>query len=113
MAVVQTDVYGNPMESEGFLSGLASKFGFGGNTGSSINGLGMTGGVLGGLSTLGNTFLGYKQYGLAKDAFNFNKDMKEKEYTMAKDAYDRNVTRANSVGSQMQAGSVPTPARVG
>lgn len=102
MAVIQTDVYGNPMESEGFLSGLASKFG-----------LGMTGGVLGGLSTLGNTFLGYKQYGLAKDAFNFNKDMKEKEYTMAKDAYDRNVTRANSVGSQMQAGSVPTPARVG
>lgn len=100
MAVIQTDVYGNPMESEGFLSGLASKFGFGGNTGSSINGL-------------GNTFLGYKQYGLAKDAFNFNKDMKEKEYTMAKDAYDRNVTRANSVGSQMQAGSVPTPARVG
>lgn len=51
-------------------------------------------------------YLGNKQLGLQEDAFNFNKAMKEKEYAMAKDAYDRQVARADSIGSQMRAGKV-------
>lgn len=65
--------------------------------------LGDFAGLAGGLA---NTFAGFKQLGLAEDAFNFNKGMKEKEYAMAKDAYDRNVARAKSVGDQMRAGKV-------
>lgn len=68
--------------------------------------IGNTGSVLGGIGDLANAWTGYQQLGLAKKAFNFNRDMKEKEYAMAKDAYDRQVNRANSIGSQMQAGRV-------
>lgn len=75
----------------------------------SFKGLGTLQGVgvgLQGLGTLANAFMGYKNYKLAKDAFNFNKDMKQKEYAMAKDAYDKNVARAKSIGSQMREGKV-------
>jgi hypothetical protein len=53
-----------------------------------------------------NTLTGMKQLGLQKDAFNFNKQMQEKQYGLAKDAYDRAVKRADSIGNQMQAGKV-------
>lgn len=98
----------------GFKSdGLASSFGNilgsdgkGGILGMSketLGGLGDLGGLAGGLAS---TYAGFKQLGLAEDAFNFNKAMKEKEYAMAKDAYDRNVARAKSVGDQMREGKV-------
>lgn len=76
------------------------------STSTGLSGLSGLSALAGGAGDLMGAYTGYKQYQLAKDAFNFNKDMKEKEYAMAKDAYDRNVTRANSVGSQMQAGKV-------
>ncbi len=53
-----------------------------------------------------NAFTGMKQLGLQKDAFNFNKQMQEKQFGLAKDAYDRAVKRADSIGSQMNAGKV-------
>ncbi|MEA1999014.1 MAG: hypothetical protein U9N61_06815 [Euryarchaeota archaeon] len=58
--------------------------------------------TLGTLSSLAKVGLGFQELGLAKDTFNFNKDMKKKEYAMAKDAYDRNKKRAVSVGNQMR-----------
>lgn len=65
--------------------------------------LGKLGTLAGGLA---DSFMAYKQMGLAEDAFNFNKDMAMKEYNMTKDAYDRNVKRAKSIGDQMRAGGV-------
>lgn len=65
---------------------------------------GKLGDMAGLAGSLANTFMGFKQLGLAEDAFNFNKDMKTKEYQMAKDAYDRNVRRAESISDQMRAG---------
>lgn len=74
---------------------------------------GMSDTTWGNIGTLGNLALGglaaytnMQQLGLAKDAFKFNKDLKNKEYAMAKDAYDRNVARAKSIGNQMNAGKV-------
>lgn len=55
---------------------------------------------------LANTLTAMDQLRLQKDAFAFNKDMKNKEYAMAKDAYDRNVARAASIGEQMRKGQV-------
>lgn len=55
---------------------------------------------------LANTLTAMRQLELQKDAFAFNKDMKNKEYAMAKDAYDRNVARAASIGEQMRKGQV-------
>lgn len=55
---------------------------------------------------LANTLTAMRQLELQKDAFRFNKDMKNKEYAMAKDAYDRNVARAASIGEQMRKGQV-------
>lgn len=77
-------------------------------TGSFLGDLNMDklGNIAGLAGSLANTFMGFKQLGLAEDAFNFNKAMKEKEYAMAKDAYDRNVARARSIGDQMRAGGV-------
>lgn len=49
------------------------------------------------------TWTAMQQLGLAKDAFKFNKDMKQKEYGMARDAYDKNVARRESVSNQMRA----------
>lgn len=54
---------------------------------------------------LAGLYLGNKQLGLAEDQFAFNKDMATKEYALAKDAYDRNVKRAEGIGTQMRAGS--------
>lgn len=53
---------------------------------------------------LAGLYFANKQYGLQKDAFNFNKDMALKEYAMAKDAYDRNALRAEGLGAAMKAG---------
>lgn len=50
--------------------------------------------------------LGYKQLGLGKDKFAFDKDMMNKQYAMAKDAYDKNIQRSDSIGSQMSSGKV-------
>lgn len=47
-----------------------------------------------------------EQLDLAKDAFNYNKMDRDRAYNMSKDAYDREVKRADSIGSQMQAGKV-------
>lgn len=65
------------------------------------------------IGTLGNLGMGLagtvaamEQLNLQKDAFKFNKDMKEKEYGMARDAYDRNVARAAGIGEQMRKGQV-------
>ncbi len=80
--------------------GKGGLFGLDSNT---LNALGKVGSLAGGLA---GTYAGFKQLGLAEDAFNFNKELKEKEYAMAKDAYDKNVARAKSVGDQMRAGSV-------
>lgn len=55
---------------------------------------------------LANTITAMDQLNLQKEAFGFNKDMKNKEYSMAKDAYDRNVARAASIGEQMRKGQV-------
>lgn len=55
---------------------------------------------------LANAYSGYKNMQLKRDAFDFNKDMKQKEYAMAKDAYDRQIRRATSIGDQMRAGQV-------
>jgi hypothetical protein len=68
-----------------------------------MSGLGSIGNIASGLGSL---YLGNKQLGLAEDTFAFNKDMQNKQYAMAKDAYDKNVARAASVGSQMNAGKV-------
>jgi len=78
----------------------ARLFGLGKNTWSNIGTMGNL--ALGGLAAYTN----WQQLGLAKKAFKFNKDMKQKEYAMAKDAYDRNVARAKSIGDQMRAGKV-------
>ena len=76
--------------------------GFGMNTGT-LKGLGSIGNIAQGI---GGLYLGSKQLGLAKDKFAFDKDMVNKQYAMAKDAYDKQVARANSIGSQMNAGKV-------
>ena len=76
--------------------------GFGMNTGT-LKGLGSIGNIAQGV---GGLYLGSKQLGLAKDKFAFDKDMVNKQYAMAKDAYDKQVARANSIGSQMNAGKV-------
>jgi hypothetical protein len=78
--------------------------------GSTLGSVGAGLDIAGGLA---NAYIGYKNYGLQKDKFAFEKDMANKEYAMAKDAYDRNVKRAGSVGSQMQAGAVPSGSNVG
>lgn len=65
---------------------------------------------LGSLGTLGaaglNAWTGMKQLDLAEDTFNFNKLDANRTYEMAKDAYDKNVARAGSIGTQMNAGKV-------
>lgn len=76
--------------------------GFGWNEGT-LKGLGTIGNLASGL---GSIFLGSKQLGLAKDAFNFNKDMANKEYAMALEAYNANKARSESIGNQMNAGKV-------
>lgn len=78
-----------------------------GMKGSTWQGLGT--GVQLGLGAL-NTWGGLEELGLAKDAFNFNKNMAEKEYAMAKDAYDRNVKRSEHVASQMNRRAETLPA---
>lgn len=54
---------------------------------------------------LASLYAGLQGLDLARDQLNFNKDQANKQYAMAKDAYDRNVTRADSIGKQMAAGS--------
>lgn len=78
--------------------------GFGWNEGT-LKGLGTIGNLASGLGSL---YLGSKQMRLAEDAFKFNKDMANKEYAMALEAYNANKARSESIGSQMQAGSVGT-----
>lgn len=84
-----------------------------GLAGSEVGGSKTTGSSLGALGTsldLGmkglNAWTGYKELGLKEDAFNFNKQMQEKQYGLAKEAYDRSVARADSIGKQMQEGKV-------
>lgn len=76
-------------------------------------GFGMNQGTLKGLGTItdmaagiGGLVLGAKQLSLAKDKFAYDKQMMDKQYAMAKDSYDKQVARANNVGSQMNAGKV-------
>lgn len=83
-------------------TGLFGAEGFGMNQGT-LQGLGSIGDIGKGL---GGIYLGYKQLGLAEDKFAFDKDMMNKQYAMAKDAYDKQVARANNIGSQMNAGKV-------
>lgn len=90
----------NSLNNDSFLGRLDSFLGENQNT---LNTLGDIGNLASGLA---GTFAGIKQMGLAEDAFDFNKAMKEREFAMAKDAYDRNVRRAESIGNQMRAGSV-------
>lgn len=66
----------------------------------------------GNIGTIGQLGLGalsaYTNWGqleLAKDAFSYNKEMKDKEYAMAKDAYDRRIAKGTSITEQINAGA--------
>lgn len=78
--------------------------GEGGVTDTAIQGLGA-------INAIGNTVLGFQNYGLAKDTFDFNKKMKNKEYAMALDAYNRQKARGESQSNQARTyGQISSPA---
>jgi hypothetical protein len=67
------DMGGGPMESagRGFFNGADGQQGYGGA-------------LMSGLSSLGSLALGLKQYGIAKDTLNFQKDAFNKNFGMQK-----------------------------
>lgn len=96
--------YMSGAEQEAYFKGLdienaAKDSGFGMNMNTIGTGFNIASG-------LGSLYLGNKQLGLAEDKFAYDKDMMNKQYAMAKDAYDKQVARAGSIGSQMNAGKV-------
>ena len=102
-AMNSIDIYGNPVggQSTGFASGVptdSSLNWWGGvdAAGNQVNGIVPTSLATG--SALAQTWLGFRNYGLAQDQLNFQRDAYNQNYAMQRDAYDRNV--ANQEAAQ-------------
>jgi len=68
------------------------------------NGMSTFGKINAGINTvmgLANLYSTFQQNSLAKKAFNYNKDMMNKNYALTKDAYDRRVRRSQNIGRQV------------
>ena len=57
-------------------------------------------------SGIANAYLGYKNYGLAKDQFNYNKMARDRDYNANKLKYNNALARTNAVQSHYGLGSV-------
>lgn len=63
------------------------------------------------LSGLANAYMGYKNYGLAKDQFNFEKALANANYVNAAKAYNTDLTNAANVGLALGGGAM-TPEQI-
>lgn len=70
---------------------------FGGTDASGMQTQGIVPAAVGAGTALAQSWLGFQQYGLAKDAFNFQKDAFNKNFAMQEDAY--NTAKANQQAS--------------
>ena len=92
-------------------STAGGEFGFAGDKGSNKS-TGSGFGVMDGVqiaSAVGNLWLGYQGYkaakeqnALARDAFEFNKDLSTKNFNIAKEDRDRRIKRSDNISSQYE-----------